>query len=152
MIKKWLFILFPLILGALSGYISMGTGEQINYIKPSITPPDFVFPIAWSILYILMGVASYRVWENRNNWNFSYKGLVLYVVQLFFNLTWPIIFFKYGLFQVAFVWLVILLILSIMTMIQFYKIDDIAGLLFLPYVLWLIFAGILNLMVVLLNS
>ncbi|MFZ7132254.1 MAG: TspO/MBR family protein [Eubacteriales bacterium] len=150
--KKLLFILIPLILGGVSGYLSMILGTHADYVQPSITPPDFVFPMVWTILYILMGIASYRVWRNRSNWNYSNKGMWFYTIQLLFNFAWPIFFFYFGMFQVAFLVLVILFIWVILTFIQFYKIDDVAGLLLIPYILWLIFAGVLNLMVVLLNS
>ncbi len=144
------FILIPLAVGALSGYISM-SGEQVEYISPSFAPPDYVFPIVWTILYILMGIASYRVWMKRCSINYDQMALILYFIQLIFNFFWPIIFFKYGMFRFAFVWLLVLLVLVILTTIKFFQIDKKAGWLMIPYIIWLAFASILNYNIIKLN-
>lgn len=137
------FILIPLLAGIISGYISMGEGS-VDYIKPSLAPPDYVFPIVWTILYILMGIASYRVWMNRNKACYDPMALVIYFIQLIFNFFWSIIFFKYGMFEFAFVWLLILLVLVIITTIKFYQIDIKAGNLMIPYIIWLALAASLS--------
>lgn len=146
-----IFILIPLIAGMISGYISM-SGNEVEYIRPSFTPPDYLFPIVWTILYILMGIASYRIWMKRESINYDQMALILYFIQLIFNFFWSIIFFKYGMLKFAFIWLLILLVLVILTTSKFFKIDKLAGWLMVPYIIWLSFAGILNYNIVKLNE
>lgn len=132
--KLILYALVPLILGGIVGFIT--SKESSNYDG---IVPGFVFPIVWSILYILMGIASYLIRDNRELIN-------IYKVNLVVNLLWPIIFFSFGLKVFAFFWiLVLLLIVGYMTY-RFYNVNRTSGYLLIPYVLWLIFASILNLM------
>ena len=117
--------------------------------KPILSPPSIVFPIIWSILYILMGV-SYGILKDNNlvdkDINF------IYYLQLFFNLLWPIAFFvlKWRLF--AFIWIILLAILILAMIIKFYNKNKLSGLLQIPYLIWTIFATYLNLAVYLLNK
>lgn len=132
--KLILYALVPLILGGIVGFIT--SKESSNYDG---IVPGFVFPIVWSILYILMGIASYLIRDNRELIN-------IYKVNLVVNLLWPIIFFSFGLKVFAFFWiLVLLLIVGYMTY-RFYNVNRTSGYLLIPYILWLIFASILNLM------
>ena len=118
--------------------------EEFNLLnKPKLSPPGYLFPIVWSILYILIGISSYLI--------NSKKSKEVYYFSLFFNLFWSIIFFTLKLRLVAFLWLVVLVILVIKMIILFYKENKTAGLLQLPYLLWLLFAGYLNLSIYLLN-
>lgn len=134
----------PLILGFIVGLITRNSMEEFNLLnKPKLSPPGYLFPIVWSILYILIGISSYLI--------NSKKSKEVYYFSLFFNLFWSIIFFTLKLRLVAFLWLVVLVILVIKMIILFYKENKTAGLLQLPYLLWLLFAGYLNLSIYLLN-
>lgn len=144
-IKKLILnIAIPLVLGSIVGLItkdSMKSFEVLN--KPKLSPPGYLFPIVWSILYILMGISSYLIRDKNKK--------EIYYVALFFNLFWSIIFFVLKLRLVAFLWLIVLIILVIRMIISFYKENKLAGLLNIPYLLWLFFAGYLNLTIYLLN-
>lgn len=142
--KLVLSIAIPLVLGTMVGLItknSMKAFEVLN--KPKLSPPSYLFPIVWSILYILMGISSYLIKDKDKKY--------IYYTQLFFNLFWSIIFFVLKLRLVAFLWLLVLIILVIRMIISFYKERKLAGLLNIPYLLWLLFAGYLNLSIYLLN-
>ncbi len=130
-------------MGGLSAYLSQGTmGIYQNLNQPSFAPPGWIFGVAWTILYTLMGIAAYRVYDVGGN--LSKNALVFYGLQLAFNFMWTIIFFRLGERGIAFSWLVILLALIIITTVKFYKVDNVAGHLMIPYILWVSFAGVLN--------
>lgn len=132
--KLILYAFIPLILGGIVGFITSKESSNYDCIVPGI-----VFPIVWSILYILMGISSYLIRDNKELIN-------IYKVNLVVNLLWPIIFFSFGFKVFAFFWiLVLLLIVGYMTY-RFYNVNRTSGYLLIPYVLWLIFASILNLM------
>ena len=148
--KKWKVyltsILLTLIVGGIAGFISMGAMEGYSGLdKPALSPPAWIFPVVWSVLYILMGIGVARVYIKTE------KVPIIYIVQLFFNFMWPIIFFNFNAYLLAFIWLVALIILVIIMTVKFYKIDKVAGLIQIPYILWLLFAGYLNFMVYMLN-
>ena len=149
--KLFVCIAIPLAVGGISAVISRGGISAFeNVIKPPLTPPSWLFPLCWTILYVLMGVASYLVAVSdeilRGN------ALLFYGVQLILNFVWPLIFFDLSLYLLAFVWLVILWAIILVTMLKFYKITERAGDLMLPYILWVTFAGYLNFGVFLLNK
>lgn len=144
-------IAIPLGVGALSALISMGGMDSFASLnKPPLSPPGWLFPVVWSILYILMGISSYLITESGKPAR-SKTALTVYGVQLFFNFMWSIIFFNFEAYLFAFIWLLALLALVIINAILFYRIDRRAGLLFIPYILWIIFAGYLNFGIFLLN-
>lgn len=145
--KLFLNILIPVILGAIVGFLS-GSSKGYDYIvQPSFAPPSIVFPIVWTILYILMGVSSYIVSTN-DAYN---NALPSYYFQLIINLLWSFIFFKFKLYFIAFLW-IILLIVSVIVMIKkFYNISRVSAYLQIPYLLWLIFAAYLNYAIYILN-
>ncbi len=142
-------ILIPLAVGALSALISgdMSTYSTLN--KPALSPPSFIFPIVWTILYILMGISAYLVFVSESP--DAPKALKTYFLQLFFNFFWSIIFFRFSLYLPAFIWLVILIILICVMIKQFYKINPTAAYLQIPYLLWCLFAAYLNFSLHLLN-
>ncbi len=112
--------------------------------KPSWTPPSFVFPIAWSLLYTLMGVSAWLVWQKRAQSSWVTTALILFVVQLFLNALWSWIFFGlhqmgWAAMEIGLLWAVVLA-----TLIFFFKISNVAGFLFVPYLVWLTFAFALN--------
>lgn len=123
-----------------------------NLQKPAFSPPAILFPIVWTILYILMGIAAYRVYMVIKETNTSKAPLVLYGVQLLLNFLWPFLFFKFRLYGLAFIELVILFIFIILTTVSFFKRDKVAGILMIPYALWVAFAGVLNFFVWMLNE
>lgn len=141
-------ILIPVVVGLIIGAITSSSIEYSELIKPFLSPPSILFPIVWTILYVLMGI-SYGILENKflvtSEINF------IYYLQLFVNVMWSIIFFTFEWRFFAFMWLIILILLIIMMIIQFYNKNKVAGLLQIPYLLWTIFASYLNLLIYLLN-
>lgn len=145
-------IFIPLLTGVLSGLISSSGMKNFNMInKPPLSPPGFLFPIVWTILYVLMGIASYLVITSGQSKTKIKDALITYGLQLFFNFFWSIIFFNLEWYMFAFVWLLILWVLIFNTIISFYEISKTAAYLMLPYLLWVTFAGYLNLGIYLLN-
>ena len=116
--------------------------------KPTFAPPGFLFPVVWTILYVLMGIASYLVLTSGKP---TGNALIVYGIQLVFNFFWSILFFNLGLCMFAFLCLVLLWLLILLTTVLFYQILKPAGYLMIPYLLWVTFAGYLNLGICLLN-
>ena len=151
-VKKLLLCLaIPLAVGGLASLLSGGMSDYKTLNQPPLSPPGWVFPIVWSILYLIMGYASYRVASADAQPQQIRKTLTFYGLQLFFNFLWPIVFFGFDAYLAAFAVLVVLWILVVITMWSFDKVDELAGTLLLPYLLWITFAGYLNLGVYLLN-
>ena len=145
-------LLIPLAVGGLAAALTMGSMSQYAaLIQPSLSPPAWVFPVAWTILYLLMGLASWLVWRSDVSRAEKKRALTLYGVQLAVNFIWPLIFFRAGMYGFALIWLVVLLVLVTETAIAFGRIDMRAAWLLIPYLLWLLFAGYLNAGVWLLN-
>ena len=141
-------ILITVGVGVIIGTITSSSIEYNTLIKPTLAPPSILFPIVWMILYILMGI-SYGILESEKLVDSEIK--FIYYLQLFVNAMWPIIFFKFEWRLFAFIWLLILILLIIAMIIQFYNKDKVAGLLQIPYLLWAVFASYLNLSIYLLN-
>lgn len=142
-------IAIPLIVGGVSALLTRGSMETFASVnKPPLSPPGWLFPIVWTILYILMGVASYLVLTSGK---MNRTALTVYGIQLAFNFLWPILFFNLELYLFSFIWLVILWLLILITTVLFYIISKPAGYLMIPYLLWVTFAGYLNLAIYLLN-
>ena len=145
-------IVLPLAVGSLAGFITKDSMETFNMLnKPSLSPPGIVFPIVWSILYILMGIASYLVITTGSGNNKVKEALVYYGLQLLFNFLWSIWFFSFGWYLFAFIWLLLLWVLIFNTMASFYDINKTSAYLLIPYLLWVTFAGYLNFAVYLMN-
>lgn len=141
-------ILVPNILGFLGSLIGNVSDGFTGIMKPSFTPPAIVFPIAWTILYILMGISTYLITESKEN---SDKALTIYGIQLILNASWTYFFFNLKWFLFSTILVIIIIILVIWMIREFYKINKTAAYLQIPYVLWLIFATILSYNVYLLN-
>ncbi len=138
-------IAIPLIVGFLSARLSGNTMEDYqNLIQPAFAPPSWVFPVVWTILYILMGIASYRIYSLGSYRPQVKSALIFYGLQLMANFLWSILFFGLQLRGIALLWLIFLWILILITTIKFYRLDKVAGLLMVPYLLWVAFAGVLN--------
>ncbi len=145
-------IFIPLLVGGASALISGGAMDSFSSLtKPPLSPPGWLFPIVWTILYVLMGIASYLIYTSDAQKDDKILALGLYGFQLFFNFFWPIIFFNLEKYLFAFIWLIILWLLIIMTTVVFRAISRPAALLMLPYILWVTFAAYLNLAIYLLN-
>jgi tryptophan-rich sensory protein len=145
-------IAIPQIVGMSSALLTAGTMDIYNRLKiPAFAPPGWVFGPAWTILYALMGYASYRIWQKRANYDVK-SALTYYGIQLFFNFAWSLIFFRFALRGIAFFEILILLLLIIITTVKFSKIDRIAAYLMFPYIGWVSFAMILNYAVWVLNK
>jgi len=151
-LKKLLICLaIPLAVGGLSALLSGGMSDYETLVKPPLSPPGWLFPVVWSILFLLMGYASYRVLTANAPKEEKRKALIVYGAQLALNFLWSPVFFGLGWLLVAFFILVALWILILITGNLFSQIDKTAGTLLLPYLLWVTFAGYLNFAFVLLN-
>ncbi|MFI3115121.1 MAG: TspO/MBR family protein [Clostridia bacterium] len=139
-------ILIPLSIGLFSSFLTKNSILIYSHLNlPNFAPNSSIFPIVWTILYILMGISSYIMYKNGHSLNLYKKNLVL-------NFLWPIIFFNFDLYIVAFAWLIILLVVVIAMAKDFFAKEKLAGILQIPYILWIIFAGILNLSIIFLNG
>ena len=145
-------LLIPLAVGGLAAWLTMDSMAQFAALaQPPLSPPGWVFPVVWTILYLLMGWASFLIWKSGAPQAAKKRALGLYGVQLAVNFVWPLLFFRAGLYGFALIWLVILLVLVAETMLAFGRIDRRAAWLQAPYFLWLLFAAYLNAGVWLLN-
>ena len=139
-------IALPLAIGGFSAFLTkdnMNIYEEIN--TPPLSPPAFLFPVVWTVLYVLMGVSSAFIWLNRSEYkDTADKGLLIYAVNLFFNFVWSLIFFNFRTYLFAFIWLIAMLILIILTAVNYKKVVPLAAYLQIPYILWTAFAGYLN--------
>lgn len=142
------FVLGTLALGGLGALIG-GTGSYDQIVKPPLSPPAWVFPVAWSILYVLMGIAAYLAWQA--NAVERSGALRFYLAQLIVNVLWPVFFFRLEWRLFAFFWLLLLIALVSLTMVGFRYLSRPAYRLLWPYMLWLFFAGYLNLATYFLN-
>ena len=141
----------PLAVGGLATLLSGGMGNYRIINQPPLSPPGWVFPIVWTILYLLMGEASYRVLVSGKDKAQINRALKAYGAQLFLNFLWPLVFFGGQLYLAAFFVLIALWVGIFVTMRRFSRLDETAGDLLIPYLLWVTFAGYLNLGVFLLN-
>ena len=139
--------------GLLSALISgnMSDGYS-NFVKPPLSPPAILFPIAWVILYALMGAAAYFVWDSRRGSDYERKiALRFYAAQLLVNFSWSIFFFRFEAFWFSVAVIILLFILALITALNFRKINRLSYWLMLPYLVWLGFATYLNIGVAALN-
>ena len=145
-------ILIPLAVGGLSALFTMGSMQDFAALKqPPLSPPGWLFPVVWTVLFVLMGIASYLVLETASGVEAKKSAFKAYFLQLGFNFMWSIIFFTLGAYEVAFVWLLALLALIVITTVKFYNINRYAAIFMLPYILWVSFAGYLTAGIAILN-
>ncbi len=136
--------------GALAGFLTQNSMEIYSQLKqPALSPPGWLFPIVWTILYLLMGISAYLIYSS-NSPN-KEKALTIYVWQLLFNFLLSIVFFNLQNIPLAFIILIILWLLIIAMIKVFKEINPLAACLQIPYLLWVTFAGYLNLMLYILN-
>ncbi len=149
LIRNLFYLFLPLIVGGIVSLIISGNIDYTSLKQPPLSPPSWLFPIAWSILYLLMGI-SYYLFQN-NVWKNKTTEALVYYAQLFVNALWSIFFFnlKWRLFSIF--WIIILLILVVITIVLFNKKYKTSAYLLIPYLIWLIYATYLNIGVYLLN-
>ena len=145
-IKKLLiFIVVTIVIGSFFAFFLMDDMKTYDSMdKPALSPPPIVFPIAWSILYILMAISLYIVSESKESKEEKNKIYIVYSVQLILNSLWTLIFFGLKQRLLAFIWILALLVTVIYMTVLIYRVSKKAGLLQIPYILWLAFASYLN--------
>ena len=146
-------ILIPLAVGGLAAFLTRDSMDiYAEIVKPPLAPPGILFPIVWTLLYILMGVSAAMIYTDKNS---EYKertsAIATYASSLVVNFAWSIIFFNLRAFLFSFIWLLFLFYLIIKTVISYKKINPTAAYLQIPYALWVAFAGYLNFGIWLLN-
>jgi translocator protein len=119
--------------------------------KPSFTPPNWAFPVVWTALFVLMGVAAWRVWRLRG-FRAAPFAFGLFFTQLAFNFGWSVLFFALQMPPAALAWIGALWLLIVATMVSFWRNDRVAGLLLVPYLVWVTYATVLNAAIVRLNE
>lgn len=145
-------VALPLAVGGLAALLTMSSMEKFKALnQPPLSPPGWLFPVVWSILFVLMGIACYLIIRSKGDAEEKSKALKLYIGQLAVNFLWSILFFNFGLYNFAFVWLLFLLAVVVATTYKFYNLDKRAAYLLIPYIAWIIFAGYLNLGIAILN-
>lgn len=152
--KTYLFwIALTLAVGGLSALLTREGTEAYatTMAKPPLSPPGIVFPIVWTILYVLMGISMARVRLARPH-PLRERGTLLYAVQLAFNFCWSIYFFNLTAYGFALAWLAVMWGLILAMVLTFRQVDKTAAYLQIPYLIWVAFAGYLNAGVWLLNG
>lgn len=144
-IKNAFYLLLPIILGSIVGFSISNYIDYTELVKPPLAPPKILFPIMWSIIYILMGISYYLYRKKTDEKN------TLYYVQLIVNLLWSIIFFVFKLRLLAIFWIVLLDILVYLLIIKFKKVNKLSAYLNIPYLLWCLFATYLTIGIYILN-
>lgn len=142
----------PLAVGGLSALLTKDAMKEFASInQPPLAPPGWLFPVVWTILYIMMGLATYFLLQKNPSKEQRQMALRFYGVQLIFNFCWSLVFFNVGAYWFAFAWLIVLWGLIFITMRLFYAIEPKSAYLMIPYLCWVTFAGYLNAGVAFLN-
>ncbi len=169
--KTWVYIVSiaaALAAGGISSVFAMSAMKEYGALRqPPLAPPSWLFPVVWTILFVLMGISAARIYiigkqdrsgktvrcgDNSDIGGQAACALRVYLVQLILNMLWTPLFFTLNLRLAAFVLLVMLLITVIVMTCSFFKLDKVSGILMLPYIAWLLFAGYLNLGPYILNG
>ena len=149
-LKRLLFsMLIPLVCGFAASYIAGGSELYGTLEKPPLSPPGWVFPVVWVILYIMMGIAYYLVTDPKVRDNKRAK--IFYYIQLALNFSWPIFFFGFNFFPFAALVIVAIIVFLVLTYIEFHRINRTAALILIPYFIWLLYALYINIGVAVLN-
>lgn len=150
-ISLLLFVVGCLLVGFLSSWLSgdvVATYFSLN--RPSFAPPHWLFAPVWGVLYIMMGVSAYLVWEKRREYKIG-SQMIIFFVQLFFNFLWSIIFFQWNNLSLAFYEILTLMILIVINIFCFKKISPFAAYLLVPYAVWVFYATILSFVILTIN-
>ena len=149
--KKLIIItVITFIVGTFFSFFTMNSMDTFKDLSKPINVPGVLFPIVWSILYLLISISCYLIVQSNDK--DKKEGIILYAIQLVINSLWTLIFFGFGAYLLSFIWIIILLIVVIIMLAKFYNINKIAMYINIPYVLWLLFAAYLNLGIYLLNK
>ena len=145
-------LIIPLGVGGLSALLTMGSMEAFSSLEqPPLSPPAWLFPVVWTVLFALMGVSLYRVLTSGAAQDAITAALAVFALGLAFNFFWSIWFFNFGWYWFAFVWLLTLWVFIIINTVMFWRIDKTAGYLMIPYIAWVTFAAYLNAAIAWLN-
>ena len=149
-------ILLPLVVGLVASALTGNTMMEFGRLKqPPLAPPAWLFPVAWTILYILMGVASYLIYrlepKTKQEKKLQTAELIIYFMQLFFNFMWTILFFRLEMRWFAFFWLIVMWLMILTLICMCAKNRKAAAWCLVPYLLWCTFASYLNIMIAILN-
>ena len=145
--------LIALSVGLFSALLTMENMNLSAIRQPPLSPPAVLFPLIWSVLYILMGISSARIFEKKSAFpEKSRSALSTYASSLVVNFAWSIIFFNFGAFFIAFIWILLLEFLVLKTVKEYAELDKKAALLQIPYALWVAFAAYLTLAISILNK
>ena len=142
------YLFFPLLIGSIVGFITSSSIDYNSLIKPLFSPPSFLFPIIWSIIYLLLGISYFILKKNNKD---TPRIRKLYYFQLFVNALWSIIFFSLKWRFFAIIWILLLDVLVIAMVSLFFERDKKVGYLNIPYVIWSIFATYLTIGIYILN-
>ena len=138
-------ILAPLCIGGISAMLTGDMMKEYFFLnKPPLSPPGWMFPVVWTILYVMMGLASYLVMTSGADRSLIVKALVFYGIQLALNFLWSILFFNCSLYLWAFVELIAMWAAILVTTVFFFRASTPAGVMMIPYILWSTFAAYLN--------
>mgnify|MGYP003292033284 FL=1 len=146
--KLWLAvcIAIPLLVGVIASVLTRQSMQNFAMLKkPPFAPPAWVFPVVWTILYVLMGISSYLILTATAEKEKKENALLLYWYQLAVNFLWPTFFFNFEWYLFSFFWIILLWVLVFLMILRFYKIDKRAAYLNIPYLIWLVLAAYLNL-------
>ena len=145
-------IAIPVFVGILAAVISGGGMRTFAEIdKPPLSPPAWLFPVVWTILYILMGVSSYLIIQSDAKESKKEETLRVYAYQLLVNFLWPTFFFNFQWYFFSLLWLILLWVLVLCMIVKFAGISKIVALINVPYLIWLTFAAYLNFGIWLMN-
>lgn len=142
-------IIITFIVGSFFSFFTMNNMDTFKELEKPVNVPGILFPIVWSILYLLMSISCYIITTKDDK--SKDNAIIWYGIQLVINSLWSLIFFGFSAYLFAFIWIILLLAIVIIMIAKFYKIDKMASYLNIPYVLWILFAGFLNLGIYILN-
>lgn len=137
------------VVGSFFSWFTMNNMDTFKELEKPVNVPAILFPIVWSILYLLMSISCYIITKSDDKG--KDKALIWYGIQLIINSLWSLIFFGFGAYLFAFIWIILLLITVVIMTTKFYNIDKRAAYINIPYILWVLFAGYLNFGIYLLN-
>ncbi|MFL0267294.1 TspO/MBR family protein [Candidatus Clostridium radicumherbarum] len=137
----------------LSAYLAIfKINTYSNLVKPVFAPPMWVYAVIWPFVYLVMGYAAYRIWMLRKQEKYIGRAVRLYFIQLFLNFIWLIIFLRFRLVGLAFLMLMLAIVFVMLTTFEFFRLDKLAGLVMIPFIAWLCYAGVLNFSFWMLNN
>ncbi len=149
-------IALPVAIGFIASALTRDIMDSFGMLnQPPFAPPAWLFPVAWTLLYVLMGIASFLIWRQiprtRKERNWRRAELILYFLQLFFNFWWTLLFFRFGLRYFAFGWLLAMWGMILALVIMTFRNSKGAFWCLIPYLLWCTFAAVLNISIAVLN-